>query len=52
MLGEKDLIYFGSIILYNSMTIGKMQDCIDIATEMYKRIFEEEKYNKEKMILD
>ena len=52
MLGEKDLIYFGSMILYSSMTANKMQDCIDIATEMYKRVFDEEKYNKEKMILD
>ena len=51
MLGEKDLIYFGSIILYNGMTVGNMYDCITIATKMYKEIFEQEN-KEEKMILD
>lgn len=52
MLGEKDLIYFGSIILYSKMSGGKIQDCIDLSTEFYRRIFEKEQYNKEKMIVD
>ncbi len=43
MLSEKDLIYLGAILLYQSPAIhGGKGDAIDAAKEFYDKIFKED----------
>ena len=43
MLSEKDLIYFGAILLWQSPALGGgKDDVIDVAKEFYKKIFKKD----------
>ena len=43
MLSEKDLIYFGAIMLWQSSSAGAtMNSCINTAQEFYDKIFKED----------
>lgn len=43
MLSEKDLIYFGTILLFQSGCIrGTVDNCITTAKQIYDKIFKED----------
>ena len=43
MLSENDLIYFGAMLLRSKNEPPSTEECINIAKEIYKKIFNEEK---------
>ena len=46
MLGEKDLIYFGAMLLYSHVECRSMDTAIEAAEKMYKKVFNDDSNDK------